>query len=64
MDILEQFVLPQLQELQTNILFQQDGAPPHCHIGLVLQDIFLFDILLGVGLVETGQSLGYRGPKI
>lgn len=29
LDLLERFVFPQLQEFQPNILFQQDGAPPH-----------------------------------
>jgi hypothetical protein len=29
MNMLEQFVLPQLQELKPNIVFQQDEAPPH-----------------------------------
>ncbi|KAG8235036.1 hypothetical protein J437_LFUL014983 [Ladona fulva] len=27
--MLEQFVYPQIQDLQPNIVFQQDGAPPH-----------------------------------
>jgi hypothetical protein len=29
LDMLENFVHPQLQELQPAVLFQQDGAPPH-----------------------------------
>jgi hypothetical protein len=29
LDMLENFVYAQLQELQSAVLFQQDGAPPH-----------------------------------
>jgi hypothetical protein len=29
LDMLENFVYPQLQELQPVMFFQQDGAPPH-----------------------------------
>jgi transposase len=28
-DMLENFAFPQLEELQPNVIFQQDGAPPH-----------------------------------
>jgi len=30
LDMLELFVATQLQEFQSWIIFQQDGAPPHC----------------------------------
>ena len=29
LDLLQFYVIPQLEHLQPNILFQQDGAPPH-----------------------------------
>lgn len=29
LDMLDQFVVPQLMHLQPNVIFQQDGAPPH-----------------------------------
>ena len=29
LDMLENFVFPQINNLQPNIIFQQDGAPPH-----------------------------------
>src|SRR5207253_8482615 len=28
-DMLTEFVIPQVQDMQPNIIFQQDGAPPH-----------------------------------
>ncbi|KFM57833.1 hypothetical protein X975_26151, partial [Stegodyphus mimosarum] len=30
LDLLENFVFPQLEELQPHVFLQQDGAPPHC----------------------------------
>ena len=29
LDMLEQYVAPQLNDLQLLVIFQQDGAPPH-----------------------------------
>jgi hypothetical protein len=29
LDMLEQFTVPQLLPQQSNVIFQQDGAPPH-----------------------------------
>jgi hypothetical protein len=29
LDILQQFVVPQVEDLQPTVIFQQDGAPPH-----------------------------------
>lgn len=29
LDMLEQFAVPQITDLQPNVMFQQDGAPPH-----------------------------------
>uniref|UniRef100_T1JC22 Tc1-like transposase DDE domain-containing protein n=1 Tax=Strigamia maritima TaxID=126957 RepID=T1JC22_STRMM len=29
LDMLEQYIAPQLQDLQLKVIFQQDGAPPH-----------------------------------
>lgn len=36
LDMLQQFVEPQVEELQPSIIFQQDGAPPHW--GLMVRD--------------------------
>ena len=30
LDMLENFVFPQLEGLQSHVFLQQDGAPPHC----------------------------------
>ena len=42
LDMLELYVAPQLEEFQPWIIFQQDGAPPHCgsHIRLFLDATF------------------------
>jgi hypothetical protein len=29
LDVLEQFVVPQVEDLQPTVIFQQGGAPPH-----------------------------------
>jgi hypothetical protein len=29
LDMLQQFVVPQVEDLQPTVIFQQDGAPPH-----------------------------------
>lgn len=34
LDMLEQFATPQLQDLQPDVIFQQDGAPPHWGINV------------------------------
>jgi hypothetical protein len=34
LDMLEQFALPQLSNLQPGIVFQQDGAPPHWNLNV------------------------------
>lgn len=36
LDMLQLFVIPQLSDLQPNVIFQQDGAPPHW--GLCVRD--------------------------
>jgi len=36
LDMLEHYVVPQLEEFQPWVVFQQDGAPPHC--GLIDRD--------------------------
>ncbi|GBN28044.1 hypothetical protein AVEN_71911-1 [Araneus ventricosus] len=30
LDLLQLFIAPQLEEFRPRIMFQQDGAPPHC----------------------------------
>jgi hypothetical protein len=30
MNMLRLYLLPQLEDHQPNVMFQQDGAPPHC----------------------------------
>jgi hypothetical protein len=45
-----------LEDHQPNVLFQQNGAPPH--IGLVLSENFLKCIFLGAGLGVIDQFRG------
>ncbi|KFM67718.1 hypothetical protein X975_00548, partial [Stegodyphus mimosarum] len=52
LDMLENFVFPQLEELQPHVFLQQDGAPPHWGtiIRSSLNDHF------------TGRWIGQGGP--
>ena len=36
LDMLKHYVVPQLEEIQPRVVFQQDGAPPHW--GLIVRD--------------------------
>ena len=57
-DMLEQFIFPQMEQLQPKIRFQQDGAPPHWFSSVKfvwLRTAFS----LAVGLVGEDRS---RGP--
>jgi hypothetical protein len=61
LDMLEQFVYPQVADLQLNIIYQQDGAPPNwsLHVRETLTRTFPI-----VGLGGTDQSLGPRVRRI
>ena len=52
LDMLEQFFFPQIEQLQPNIVFQQDGAPPHWsnEVRTTLDNIF------------PGRWIGRGGP--
>ena len=61
LDMLEQFVYPQVVALQPNVIFQQDGAPPHWSMdvrGPSMQN-FLID-----GLDVTDLYVGHHVPLI
>jgi hypothetical protein len=51
-DMMHEYLLPQVLELQPNIIFQQDGAPPHWS----LQVRYLLNIHL------LGRWIGRGGP--
>jgi hypothetical protein len=61
LDMLQLYLLPQLEDHQPNVVFQQDGAPRH---GLVLPENFLTCIFLGAGLGVMDQFRGLRAHPI
>ncbi|KAJ4426523.1 hypothetical protein ANN_27337 [Periplaneta americana] len=52
LDMLDQFVVPQLMHLQPNVIFQQDGAPPHW--GLIVREF--------LDTQFPGRWIGRDGP--
>jgi hypothetical protein len=61
-DMLQLYLLPQLEDHEPDVVFQQDGAPPQ--IGLVLSENFLTWIFLSAGLGVMDQFRGLRAHPI
>lgn len=52
LDMLEQYAFPQVEHLQPNLLFQQDGAPPHWSL----------DVRRALDATFPGRWVGRDGP--
>ena len=52
LDMLEQFMYPQVAAFQPSIIYQQDGAPPHCSM----------DVPGSLNATFPNQWIGHHGP--
>jgi hypothetical protein len=59
LDVLEQFVVPQVEDLQPTVIFQHDGAPPHW--GRIVRD-YLDATFSNRWLGRDGPQLGLPDP--
>ena len=60
LDMLQLWLMPQLQEDIVDFIFQQDGAPPHYHLASVLTSMLFFPVA-GLGALLTMTLLFFPG---